>query len=50
MSKKFGPSDAAEEAIFAEERFRVHVQHALQKVMNRNGVTQRELAKRLGAD
>ncbi|NUP13828.1 MAG: helix-turn-helix transcriptional regulator [Polyangiaceae bacterium] len=44
----FGPKNAAEAVIFAEEGFRVHVQVMVQTRLNELGITQRELAKRLG--
>jgi transcriptional regulator with XRE-family HTH domain len=42
-----GPKDEQEAEIFAVERFRVDIQHHLQALMNRQGVTQKELAGRL---
>jgi transcriptional regulator with XRE-family HTH domain len=44
----FGPKDAHEAPIFAEEGLRVEVQHRLQTVMNQLGVTQSDLAARMG--
>jgi transcriptional regulator with XRE-family HTH domain len=51
MSRKeqfdFGPKDAREREAFAVEGFRVDVQHQIQAAMNRRGMTQRDLARRL---
>lgn len=44
----FGPQMEAEEPIFAEEGARVDAQHMLQRRMNECGVTEDELAKRMG--
>ena len=44
----FGPQNEAEEAVFAEEAFRVDVQVAIHELMEEKGVSQRELANRLG--
>jgi transcriptional regulator with XRE-family HTH domain len=43
-----GPRDAAEAQIFAVERFRVDIQHHIQTLMNRRGMTQKQLAEKLG--
>lgn len=44
----FGPKNSREATIFAEEALRVDVQHRLQTVMNQLGVSQSELAQRMG--
>jgi transcriptional regulator with XRE-family HTH domain len=48
MNMNFGPKDEREAALFAQENLRVDVQHRLQTVMNHLGVSQSELASRLG--
>lgn len=48
MSKEFGPKNAEEERIYAEENFRIDVQMLIHDVMEKKGINQRELAQRLG--
>src|SRR5262247_1710863 len=43
-----GPRDAKEAEVFAVERFRVDIQHHVQMLMNRRGMTQKQLAEKLG--
>lgn len=43
-----GPKTPKEERVWAEEKFRIDVQHALYDAMQRCGVTDIELAARLG--
>lgn len=44
----FGPKNAEEVVVFAEEGFRVHVQHQVQTRLNELGLTHRDLARRMG--
>lgn len=48
MRNKFGPQNPEEEAIFAEEQFRVHIQHVLRQTMNEVGISSKELAEKIG--
>ena len=41
---RVGPKNANEAEIFAVERFRVDIQHHIQTLMNRQGMTQKKLA------
>jgi DNA-binding phage protein len=43
-----GPKNRTEEVIFAEENFRVDVQHCISSVMNKSKVSRAELARRMG--
>jgi transcriptional regulator with XRE-family HTH domain len=43
-----GPKNHAEEFIFAEEEFRVHVQYTIQKLLNDKKGTRSQLASALG--
>lgn len=43
----FEPSESEQE-VFAVEAFRVDVQHRIQALMNRKGISQKQLAERLG--
>ena len=43
-----GPRNKDEEVIFAEEEFRVHVQHTIQKLLNDKSLTHAQLATALG--
>jgi len=45
----FGPRNAQEELVFAEERFRIGVQYMIRKAMKRNYVSNTKLADLLGA-
>lgn len=44
---KLGPKNRDEELIFAEEEFRVHVQHSLQSLLNEKKLSHSQLAERL---
>jgi DNA-binding Xre family transcriptional regulator len=44
----FGPKSDSEKEIFAIESFRVDVQYDIHKLMRERGVTEEELARRLG--
>jgi transcriptional regulator with XRE-family HTH domain len=44
----FGPANAKEAEIFAVEGFRVRVQHRLQTLMTEQGMTQKDLAEKMG--
>ena len=48
MTITFGPKNAKEAKIFAEEQFRVDVQHAIQAAMNAADASRENLAGRLG--
>lgn len=48
QSMDFGPRNAEEEYILAEESFRIDVQVAIHEAMQAKRVNQKELAKRLG--
>jgi DNA-binding phage protein len=43
-----GPKNQTEEVVFAEENFRVDVQHRILSVMNKLNVSRAELARRMG--
>jgi predicted XRE-type DNA-binding protein len=45
---RFGPRSEKEAYIYAEEEFRVDVQHAIYTLMQQKRVTQKQLAARLG--
>lgn len=44
----FGPQNKSEEMLFAIEGTRVDLQHRIQMVLNRCGISRDELARRLG--
>ncbi len=48
MDYNFGPKDAIEARIFAEESLRVDIQVAIHNVMVQNGVSRLELATAVG--
>src|SRR5665213_4450818 len=43
-----GPKNSTEEGIFAEENFRVDIQHRISSVMNKLGVSRAQLARQMG--
>ena len=44
----FGPQNEEEALVFAEENFRVDVQHKIHKLMVVQGISDKDLAERLG--
>src|SRR6218665_1621029 len=44
----FGPKNAGEEVEFAVERFRAEIQYAILRAMKEEGISQAQLAERVG--
>lgn len=44
----FGPRNEEEALVFAEENFRVDVQHQIHRIMGVQGISDKDLAERLG--